>query len=375
MEFVASFVISKVYWTRFVLQRAVIGWWVCHYLVRRSGGGVEEGKGGYIPASTENGGTAYSTYLTSSSGGTIASERTRQQLSPREAAASRASGSERSSTQHAYSSRPPVLPSFVKLVREAMRLLASSPGQIILLAAVFVIVLCLWPPTVLFRSARPAVLRTGRSLGVASNIFVISLRRRMDRRSDMLKLADTLRLDCTWVDATDANHPNIDKIMQHVRAQRHLELLPSFKPGSFKDVFTQSTPDGLFGSDLWTVHAPDPRVGQNTSTLPMSSDLMDKDAPIPCTKGSPFRPLAVPPGKPSKTTLLSRPMIACWHSHLQVIHRIVRASESHVSIVFEDDVDLEWDVEARLVALWPSLPQDWDIVFLGSSHSPRIGSA
>jgi GR25 family glycosyltransferase involved in LPS biosynthesis len=95
---------------------------------------------------------------------------------------------------------------------------------------------------------------------------------------------------------------------------------------------------------------------------------MDSDAPIPCTKGSPFRPLAVPPGKPGKTTLLSKPMVACWHSHLQLIRRIVRAPEHRVSLVFEDDVDLEWDVEARLVALWPYLPQDWDIVFLGSSR-------
>jgi hypothetical protein len=72
-------------------------------------------------------------------------------------------------------------------------------------------------------------------LGVASHIFVISLRRRTDRRSDMLKLADIMHLNFTWVDAVDANHPDIPKIMQHVRAQRYLESLPSFKPGSFKD--------------------------------------------------------------------------------------------------------------------------------------------
>jgi hypothetical protein len=246
-----------------------------------------------------------------------------------------------------------------------MRLLAVA--QLTLLA-VFGITVFLWTPAALFRLTNPGAART---LGVASDIFVISLPRRTDRRSGMVKLADILRLDFTWVDAVDVTDQDMDKIMQHVRAQRYIELLPSFKPGSFKDILTQSTPDGLFGSDLWTLNASDPRVAQNSNALSVFRNL--EDVPIPCARGSPFRPLAVPPGKPGKTTLLSKPMVACWHSHLQVIRRIVRAPENRVSIVFEDDVDLEWDIETRLVALWPFLPQDWDIVFLGSLHTPCAG--
>ena len=248
----------------------------------------------------------------------------------------------------------------------AMRLLVSLAAQMTLSAALFVITLHLSFSTPL--SAEPGSPRTA-NLGVASHIFVISLRTRTDRRSGMLKLADVMHLNFTWVDAVDANNPDIAKIMQHVRAQRYLESLPSFKPGSFKDAFTQATPDGLFGSDLWTLDASDPRVAGNTNLSSVSRSLVDTVVPIPCTKGSPFRPLAVPPGKPGKTTLLSKPMIACWHSHLQLIRRIARAPEHSVSLVFEDDVDLEWDVEARLVALWPYLPQDWDIIFLGSFHT------
>ena len=250
----------------------------------------------------------------------------------------------------------------------AMRLLVAWAAQITFLtAALFVITLHLLTPSRL-SPAKPGSLRT---LGVASDIFVISLQRRTDRRSGMLKLADIMHLNFTWVDAVDANDPDIAKIMQHVRAQRYLESLSSFKPGSFKDAVTHSTPDGLFGSDLWTLNASDPRAAtQNSNKLSVSRNLVDTDVPIPCTKGSPFRPLAVPPGKPGKTTVLSKQMVACWHSHLQLIRRIVRAPEHRVAIVFEDDVDLEWDVEARLVALWPYMPQDWDIVFLGPSHNP-----
>jgi len=246
----------------------------------------------------------------------------------------------------------------------AMRLLVSLAAQMTLFA-LFAAVLFVF--VILSHSTPPRPFRT---LGVASHIFVISLQSRPDRRSGMRKLADIMHLNFTWVDAVDANHPDIPKIIQHVRAQRYLEFLPSFKPGSFKDAFTQATPDGLFGSDFWTMDASDPRAARNTNVLSVPRKLADTDVPIPCTKGSPFRPLAVPPGKPGKTTLLSKPMVACWHSHLQLIRSIVRAPQHHVSLVFEDDVDLEWDIEARLVTLWPYLPQDWDIVFLGSSHTP-----
>ena len=252
-------------------------------------------------------------------------------------------------------------------LRLAMRLLVFWAAQVTLLtAALFVIALHLSALPRL-SSTEPGSLRT---LGVASDVFVISLQRRADRRSGMLKLADIMHLNFTFVDAVEASDPDIAEIMQHVRWQRYLESLSSFKSGSFKDAVTQSTPGGLFGSDLWTLNALDPRAAiQNPNELPVLRNLVDNDVPIPCTKGSPFRPLAVPPGKPGKTTLLSKQMVACWHSHLQLIRKIVRAPEHHVSLVFEDDIDLEWDIEARLVALWPYLPQDWDIVFLGSSHN------
>ena len=252
-------------------------------------------------------------------------------------------------------------------VRLGLALVFWAAQVTLLTAALFVIITLHLSAPHRLSSAKPGSLRT---LGVASDIFVISLQRRTDRRSGMLRLADIMHLNFTFVDAVDANDPDIAKIMQHVRAQRYVESLSSFKPGSFKDAVTHSTPDGLFGSDFWTLNALDPQAAtQNLNELPVLKNLVDNDVPIPCSKGSPFRPLAVPPGKPGKTTLLSEQMVACWHSHLQLIRRIVRAPEHHVSIVFEDDIDLEWDIEARLVALWPYLPQDWDIVFLGSSHN------
>ncbi len=34
-------------------------------------------------------------------------------------------------------------------------------------------------------------------------------------------------------------------------------------------------------------------------------------------------------------------------------------------MIFEDDVDMEKDIDQQTHALWRTLPADWDIVFLG----------
>ena len=73
---------------------------------------------------------------------------------------------------------------------------------------------------------------------------------------------------------------------------------------------------------------------------------------------------------------LSRGMVACWYSHVRLMVDIVKRT-SHiqwdtwdgregVTVVFEDDIDVEWDLRERLVRMWVDLPRDWDIVMLGA---------
>ncbi|KAJ2931029.1 hypothetical protein H1R20_g6066, partial [Candolleomyces eurysporus] len=99
--------------------------------------------------------------------------------------------------------------------------------------------------------------------------------------------------------------------------------------------------------------------------------------------------------------LLSPRRIACWHSHLKLIHRIANSGVVHrpgnsniisedaldsassspetmyqkatatqraAWLILEDDVDMERDINAQLSRLWKHLPDDWDIVFLGKSR-------
>ena len=62
--------------------------------------------------------------------------------------------------------------------------------------------------------------------------------------------------------------------------------------------------------------------------------------------------------------LLTKERLACWHSHWSVI-RSVADGQDDVSLVLEDDVDMELDIRQRLLGVWDSLPNPWDIVFLG----------
>lgn len=56
--------------------------------------------------------------------------------------------------------------------------------------------------------------------------------------------------------------------------------------------------------------------------------------------------------------------IACWQSHFDVLRKIADGDDD-VAIIFEDDIDMEWDLERRLRSLWPILPEKWDLVMIG----------
>ena len=64
---------------------------------------------------------------------------------------------------------------------------------------------------------------------------------------------------------------------------------------------------------------------------------------------------------------LSQAMIACWHSHFRLLRHIASGS-NEVAIVFEDDVDVEYDLPKVLNHLSGTLPALWDIVFLGACN-------
>ncbi|KAF8816615.1 hypothetical protein BYT27DRAFT_7181425 [Phlegmacium glaucopus] len=206
------------------------------------------------------------------------------------------------------------------------------------------------------------------SLGVADNIFVISLRNRHRRRGDMEKLRMSLGLHWTYVDALDADAPLVSQIMDWVKALR---------TGPPHILNTTRTASGLLPDNINFAWPGD------TDTLTNSRDKLDIwstgvwPPPTEVMKPAPYLPITCATKNYSLTEyntelkeylILTYPRIACWHSHLSVIHGIVNntpAGSSRVAIILEDDVDMEKNISEQMSYLWPSLPVDWDIVFLG----------
>lgn len=256
-------------------------------------------------------------------------------------------------------------------------------------------------------------------LGVASNIYVVSLPHRTDRRAAMERLKQALELDWTYVDAVPSGDPSIVDVLERVRRTR-------FPPGELQDDLPQqfawpdileidalvhsSMPLDLAGSDIWAKSPDDTNFFSDSSVWPpnkrgLEQSLDDLDgileahlpetafgpdiAPLTCATrnnitGPEFTP-SLPP-----YMILTPAKVACWMSHLEVIRRIANSVAPDtlasapsgnavvtsynplsrgVGIVLEDDIDMERDIQARLQDVWTALPSEWDVVFLGHCWS------
>lgn len=204
----------------------------------------------------------------------------------------------------------------------------------------------------------------GRTLGIASSIYVVSLPRRSDRRARMDKLKTFISVDWAYFDALDKRDDLIDNVMRFVKGNRGTNQNSTFAwpeqvderavAALFSDinatsvtpeVYEDPKPDNLFCA-----------IGDNT--IPSYKDVAS----------APFH------------MILSRGMIACWYSHLRLLWHIFLETQhissgkpwdgkEGVAIVFEDDVDVEEDLKQRLNDMWSDLPRFWDIVMLGALQS------
>ena len=276
------------------------------------------------------------------------------------------SSSPSSTTKVTWSS---VLSAFLLLYAPLTNMLVSPRATFIgtLLVAVVVSVLFLISTTWRSRYALTLISSPGGSLeqnllstlNVASRIYVINLPRNTHRRMDMEQLRFTFGLDFTYVDATEGDGNTTRIIMERVAALRaqessHETDLPptAFERPQDLDALVESeSPLDNKGSDLWL------SGGIDHSDPP-------PHGPLTCAYGdSTLEPYSsqTPPYR-----LLTQERLACWHSHWRVI-RLIADSQDDVSLVLEDDVDMELDIRQRLLGVWGSLPHTWDIVFLGNT--------
>jgi hypothetical protein len=218
-------------------------------------------------------------------------------------------------------------------------------------------------------------------------------------------LSSRLNLHWQWVRAVTATDRVVNATLEWVRETRNKAAMsdPTEEKDTFDALLTFTWPadiDSLAASDQYLDYwdpsdSPDLDDGsssQNTSDGVLPVTTHDYVLPVSSDSAAPLQ----------EYTLLTPGRIACWHSHLNLIHRIANsdsvdspeksdsagedvsgstppspvpisvealAAQRAAWLILEDDVDMERDINAQLSRLWKYLPQDWDIVFLGKSRS------
>ncbi|CAE6373792.1 unnamed protein product [Rhizoctonia solani] len=192
-------------------------------------------------------------------------------------------------------------------------------------------------------------------LGVASRIVVIGLERRTDRRNHMERIRRAMGLNFEWSNAIDLSDPKIAEILERVRWAREESrkgvesAVPELNfawSDEVEDMLKHGIPDepiGVEHADIWSLHD-DPRYAQ----LPPLPKV-----PVPDTR---------------RIQYYYADAHLAGRGQLLVLRSIADGPDESV-IVFEDDIDMEFDLEKRAREMWPALPSDWDVVMLGHCQS------
>ncbi|KAJ7935171.1 hypothetical protein B0H13DRAFT_1949951 [Mycena leptocephala] len=193
-----------------------------------------------------------------------------------------------------------------------------------------------------------------RTLG-AGRIYVIRLPSRTKQQEDMWRLASALDIDLTWHNGTDSRDENVLTIIERLRWWRDThtaEKKHDFSRFTFEwsnDIRQETGSLELKSADLWT--------------QPLTMSGLPELPPLPVPDNRP--PLYAVYGEdvyvPDR---IHSESVAHWKSHYDVLRQIAEGAEE-VALVFEDDVDVEWELETRLNRFLPALPPDWDVLLLG----------
>lgn len=190
-----------------------------------------------------------------------------------------------------------------------------------------------------------------------SQIYVVSLATRTDRRSRMERLRLQMGLRWTYFDATNSSDSAVYAAEYFVRAYRQRTM-----PKSFQDSFRW--PDDAIEHSVNSLSIlPSP-------PLTASHAIQIHSDPLTCALED-SKILGYRESMP-EYKVLTHARIACWISHLEVIRRIANDFSVDYGVILEDDVDMEKDISLQLLHLWQYLPQTWDILFLGAFIHPSL---
>ncbi|KAG1746936.1 hypothetical protein EDB19DRAFT_1926924 [Suillus lakei] len=211
-------------------------------------------------------------------------------------------------------------------------------------------------------------------LGIASQVYLISLPWRQDRRQQMEHLRASKEINWTVVDALDPSNIAISYIFKRIVSQRSLRPSKGHRDDSGPVFHWPADINALAasteylepsGSDLWTSSD-----AQNRRLTTSSSPSVSPRPNVTCAN----QDHSIPPFKPGLPDwmILTAPKISCWHSHVSAVRQFIdrgNATPEDVAVFLEDDIDMEKDIEIRMRHVWTSLPPGWDMVFLGHCWS------
>lgn len=206
-------------------------------------------------------------------------------------------------------------------------------------------------------------------LGNARATYVINLPHRDDRREDMDKLRTALEISWDYVNGVYLNSSLVRNTLEWVHTIR-------------------SGPPHIVGDEEKPSHADDISFAwpEDIDALATSSDELDLWSngngiwPLPPAIPKELPPYLQPMASATDnyniaTNLSAQPehllitqgRVACWFGHLNLIHKTANSLKNdEFAIILEDDVDMEQDTDEQMKYLWPYLPADWDVVFLGT---------
>ncbi|KAL7412914.1 hypothetical protein BDY24DRAFT_391574 [Mrakia frigida] len=242
-------------------------------------------------------------------------------------------------------------------------------------------------------SSTHSTLLNSKTLGF-QRIDVVHLKSRSDRRASMVRLGEGIGgLGWTFVDAIGKDSEEVANIETWVR-DRSVVVEGILKGAEGK----QDGPPPSTSAESTSTASP--LVQALFPPYPLTDANSWSRAPFPTTSNSSFAsPFINHHLSPSTLTSITRMkplpwtsstgMIACWYSHYQIIQkfalewllkedtfevgygkdgRVVGGGKrENALLILEDDVDIELDVEEILDGLLgeESLPEEWDILYLG----------
>ncbi|KAH9891173.1 hypothetical protein C8Q73DRAFT_651289 [Cubamyces lactineus] len=217
-----------------------------------------------------------------------------------------------------------------------------------------------------------------KKLGVFHDVFVVSRPSRLDRRATMERLRLALGVSWTYLDAVSYDAQVVSAIIDCVTLLRSTTRAETFEwPSTLNGDISVGLTESRRVFPDFPCHPASPGILVETGgQLPRTDPLNSSSAGhLTCAtenhiSGVPLR-LDLP-----TYMVMNAGKVACWYSHLTAMAQVAffenitsGSDPLRAFLILEDDIDMDRRLAEKLLTVWPALPTDWEVVFLGHCWS------